>query len=266
MKIALISDLHLSVAPLPFPEIAADVLVIAGDVARPKRAMEWAKATRIPTIYIAGNHEFYKSDLATTYAQLRRYAAGTSIRVLERSEWIYRGIRFLGCTLWSDYRLFPTDEARARGLADATKFLYDFSVIKVAPDFDQTFSPAVCRLLFEQSVVWLEECFERTHEGPTVVVTHFAPTPRSIAARFKESSINASFVSDLTDRILRWQPALWLHGHTHDSFDYAVGRTRVVCNARGYAKDDVNENTLFDPVLTIDLEEEATRPHTAPVC
>ena len=82
-----------------------------------------------------------------------------------------------------------------------------------------------------------------------------APTPKSIAARFKNSSINACFVSDLTEKICVWQPDLWLHGHTHDSFDYRVGRTRIVCNARGYAKAGVNENSLFDPGFTIDLDQ-----------
>ena len=31
------------------------------------------------------------------------------------------------------------------------------------------------------------------------------------------------------------QADLWLHGHVHDSFDYRVGRCRVICNPRGYA-------------------------------
>jgi hypothetical protein len=43
------------------------------------------------------------------------------------------------------------------------------------------------------------------------------------------------------------RPALWVHGHTHDSYDYWVGSTRVVCNPRGY--DD--ENIAFDPVLVV---------------
>ncbi|MCY1376215.1 hypothetical protein D9M69_636870 [compost metagenome] len=38
---------------------------------------------------------------------------------------------------------------------------------------------------------------------------------------------------------------LWVHGHTHDSFDYMLHGTRVACNPRGYAKNGVNENPLF---------------------
>jgi predicted phosphodiesterase len=27
---------------------------------------------------------------------------------------------------------------------------------------------------------------------------------------------------------------LWIHGHTHDPFDYEINGTRVICNPRGY--------------------------------
>jgi len=255
MRIALISDIHLSVGHMALPEPAADVLVIAGDVGRPGRAMEWACASRLPTIYVAGNHEFYGSDIAGTYEALRRHAGESAVHVLERSEWQYQGVRFLGCTLWSDYRLFASVESRERGLAEATRFVRDFSAIRVAADFDGFFTPALSQLLFAQSVAWLEDCFARPHLGPTVVVTHFAPTPQSISPRFRDSPINASFVSDLTEKILRWRPALWLHGHTHDSFDYRVGATRVVCNARGYAKDGRSENARFDPQLVLEVQQ-----------
>jgi hypothetical protein len=47
---------------------------------------------------------------------------------------------------------------------------------------------------------------------------------------------------------------LWVHGHTHDSFDYVVNGTRVVCNPRGYAQYGVNENPRFDPGFVIDID------------
>ena len=51
--------------------------------------------------------------------------------------------------------------ARAKGLSDAVRYVRDFSRIKVAPDFDDPFSPALSQLLFAQSVAWLDECFSR---------------------------------------------------------------------------------------------------------
>lgn len=253
MKIALYSDLHLSVHPMDLPQTEADVVVLAGDLQRPAQAMAWARQWPQPVVYVAGNHEFYGSDLATTMALLRQEAEGSTVRVLEQEEWRHGGVRFLGCTLWSDYRLYDSPEQRAQGLAQATELLRDFSCIGVAPDFPDRFTPALSQWLFDQSVAWLEQRFAEPFDGPTVVVTHFAPTRASIAQRFAGSPLNACFVSDLEARILRWQPQLWLHGHVHDSFDYRVGATRVVANPRGYARGGVEENTQFAPGLLIEV-------------
>jgi predicted phosphodiesterase len=253
MKIALLSDLHLSVHPLAQPVTDADIVVLAGDLWRPAEAMQWAGAFAQPTLFVAGNHEFYGGSIPGTYRALREHAEGSRVRVLEQDAWHHQGVRFLGCTLWSDYRFFDSDDARATGLHQATTLVRDFSRIRVAEGFDATFTPAVSQLLFDRSVTWLEARFREPHDGPTVVVTHFAPSPRSVSPQFAGSPLNACFVSDLEAKIQAWQPALWLHGHTHDSFDYRVGATRVVCNPHGYARDGNNENPRFDPVLVLEV-------------
>jgi Icc-related predicted phosphoesterase len=253
MKIALLSDLHLSVQAMPPPPIDADVLVLAGDLHRPAGAIEWARQYAMPTLFVAGNHEFYGGDLVGTVRALRQHAEGSSVRVLEHDVWHRDGVRFLGCTLWSDYRLYESPLQREQGLQQARTMVRDFSRIRVAPDFDDTLTPAIAQLLFEHAVAWLEQRFAVPHDGPTVVVTHFAPTRGSIAAQFAGSPLNACFVSDLEAHIRRWQPALWLHGHVHDSFDYRIGGTRVVANPRGYAPNGVVENKAFDPSLVIEV-------------
>ena len=101
---------------------------------------------------------------------------------------------------------------------------------------------------------WLQKRLAQAHAGPTVVITHHAPSPRSIHPRFAGSPVNASFVSDAEHLLGRDRVQLWIHGHTHDSFDYQVAGTRVVCNPRGYARDGVNENAAFDASLTIDVQ------------
>ncbi|NUU38649.1 metallophosphoesterase [Pseudomonas sp. C2B4] len=258
MRIALLSDIHLSVNAIPFPEVDADIVVLAGDIARPARAIEWARACPLPILYVAGNHEFYGSDLISTYEQLNNLSQGTGINILERSEHVHDGVRFLGCTLWSDYRLLDDAQERAQGIDLATQLIRDFSHIKVSPDFPDLFTPAVSQLIFMQTVAWLDDCFARDSTTPTVVISHFAPTRSSISPQFAGSPINSSFVSDLEEQIKKWQPALWLHGHTHGSFDYRVGDTRVVCNPRGYAKNGVNENPEFDCGLVIELASAVT--------
>ena len=119
MKIALLSDLHLSVQPLEPPHTDADVVVLAGDLQRPAQGMAWARQFSQPTLYVAGNHEFYGSDLVSTMAALRTEAQGSQVRVLEREEWRHGGVRFLACTLWSDYRLFDSPAQREDGLEKA---------------------------------------------------------------------------------------------------------------------------------------------------
>lgn len=253
MKLQLLSDLHLSVCPMEPPHTDADVVVLAGDLHRPAAAMAWARQLGRPTLYVAGNHEFYGGDLVTTLRELREHAEGTPVRMLERQAWCQDGVRFLGCTLWSDYRLYADAAERELGLKQAKELVRDFSRIRAAPGSDELFTPELSQRIFDESVAWLEEQFAQRHDGPTVVVTHFAPSRGSIHQRFAGSPLNACFVSDLEQNIARWQPQLWLHGHVHDSFDYRIGRTRVVANPRGYAPAGRTENPDFDAGLVIDV-------------
>lgn len=253
MKIQLVSDVHLSVQTMALPRTDADVVVVAGDVARPQGSIAWASQFEQPVVFVAGNHEFYGSDLESTIAQLRECAKATGVHVLECDEWRHDGVRFLGCTLWSDYRLPGGAAQRAVALEQAMKLVRDFSRIAVAPGRPERFTPEVSQALFDRSVAWLDAKFGEPFAGPTVVVTHFAPARGSIHPRFAGSPLNACFVSDLEERILRWQPQLWLHGHVHDSFDYRVGATRVVANPRGYAPGGVVENARFDPSFVIEV-------------
>jgi len=82
-----------------------------------------------------------------------------------------------------------------------------------------------------------------------VVVTHHAPAAASIAPRFVGKPLNAAFASRLDDLIENGRPSLWVHGHTHSSFDYRLGQTRVLCNPRGYP----GENPYFQPGLVVEV-------------
>lgn len=104
--------------------------------------------------------------------------------------------------------------------------------------------------LFAASSRWLDAELDRPFAGPTVVVTHHAPTLHSIHPRFAGSPINAAFVSDAVAAEGR-RAQLWIHGHTHDSFDYEVDGTRVLRNPRGYAREGKVENAMFNPELVV---------------
>ncbi len=109
------------------------------------------------------------------------------------------------------------------------------------------------------SRAWLADELERPFDGLTVVITHHAPHVLSIHPRHAGSALNAGFASDLT-RLLH-KADLWLHGHVHDSFDYRIGKCRVVANPAGYclnrksvseASEVELENQLFHPDLVLD--------------
>ena len=96
-------------------------------------------------------------------------------------------------------------------------------------------------------------------DGPTVVVTHHAPHPRSLRSPMFIDDTDASFASDLSAVIERYEPALWIHGHLHNASDYQVGATRVVCNPRGYVTfrsksgAEASENFFFDPLKVVEI-------------
>lgn len=255
MKLHILSDLHLGFQPMEAPHTDADVVVLAGDIGRPQEAAAWAQGLRKPVVYVPGNHEFYGSSLADTVGALRRLCHGTSVHVLDDDALVLDGVRFLGSTLWTDFRLFGEGERQILAMAEALRFMNDFRRIRTGvPPADAVLQPQDTADLFATHARWLDAQLSTPHPGPSVVVTHHAPSPLSIHPRFAGSALNASFVSNAEHLLGAQRACLWIHGHTHDSFDYRLHGTRVVCNPRGYARNGVAENPRFNPLLAIEIQ------------
>ncbi len=253
MRLHVVSDLHLGVAGFELPRTDADVVVLAGDVGRPQEALAWAARLGRPVVYVAGNHEFYGASLEGTWRTLRQLAAiaGCDVHLLEGDDWVWRGTRFLGTTMWSDFSIAGDGPARELAQARARPLVNDFARIRVDTATDRLFSPADSVALCERAAAWLDRKLDEPFDGPTVVITHHAPSARSIHPRFAGSPMNPSFASDLEHLMGTGRVALWIHGHTHDSFDYDVAGTRVLCNPRGYVRNGVAENAAFRPDLVV---------------
>jgi len=254
VKLHILSDLHLSCGALEVPRNDADVVVLAGDVARPREAIAWASGLGKPVVFVAGNHEFYGGSIAATPGELRRAALGTGVRVLDCEEAVIGGVRFLGATLWTDFLLFGEGAMRDEAIEGALLHMRDFTRIRLTEAAPAPFMPADSADLFRAHAAWLERKLSEPHDGPTVVVTHHAPSPGSIHPRFAGSPLNACFVSDAERLLGASRVSLWVHGHTHDSHDYVRKGTRVVCNPRGYSRDGVNENPRFDPGFQVAID------------
>lgn len=252
MKIHVLSDLHLGVSEMERPLTDADLVVLAGDIGPLRQAAAWAMRFDKPVLYVLGNHEFYGGRIDRTADELKALCVGTQVHVLDDAEIVIDGVRFLGSTLWTDFMLLGDGEPKRAAVDAGQRFMRDFSRIR-SGDSDVLFAPADAAARFARHAAWLNARLDTPHAGPTVVVTHHAPSPRSIHPRFAGSALNACFVSDAEHLVGAERAPWWIHGHTHDSFDYRLNGTRVVCNPRGYAKNGVNENPRFDPDFTIEV-------------
>jgi Icc-related predicted phosphoesterase len=244
MKLHLLSDLHFEFdRDWRAPAVAADVLILAGDIEPGTAGLTRFAGCSIPIIYVPGNHEYYGGQLDTVKVELRDVANSLGINLLDNDEIILDGVRFLGSTLWTDFRL-DGEESIAQAFAIAQKYVTDFRCIRFS---DAWLTPEDTVALHQRAVHWLERKLAEPFAGTTVIITHHAPHPRSVHMRWKASPVNPAFASDLTH--LMGRTPLWIHGHMHDSFDYTVQGTRVVCNPKGYRK----ENKSFVPDLVVEI-------------
>ena len=263
MKIQLLSDLHLEVHPhfVPQPTPGADVLVLAGDIGSYQsgslldamgdsdfglgRFAHWP----VPVIFVPGNHEYDAQDFDAAHARLRATCERLGLIWLERESVVLHGVRFVGTTLWSDFDALAEHEGssdlvrRLRQRAKAYRAA-NFYLKKTGGTRDEAafLAPAVREqgLLCQQ---WLRETLATAFDGPTVAVTHFAPSLHSADPRYGLVPGTAGFCNALDDCLAPVQ--LWLHGHLHAPLDYTVQgahpsgtpwQCRVVANPLGYAR------------------------------
>lgn len=263
MRLLVISDVHLEFGPFafaePLPEF--DVAIFAGDVHQPiVAALKWMAEQREAgplrdreIIYVPGNHEFYHDEMKASLAAGCELANDLGIHLLHRRTVLIGPVRFIGCTLWTDYRLLGTPKP---SMVHAGQELNDHRLIRYQEDSGHysRFMPWHAAAEHRLDLVFIRGELARPHHGPTVVVTHHAPHPQSVQPRHQGSALSPAFVSDLSALIEDYQPELWIHGHDHGSHDYKVGRTRVLANQAGYPNlHGDRENPWFDPICVVEV-------------
>jgi predicted phosphodiesterase len=270
MRVHIFSDLHLEFAPIELPEGVrtgqlAELVLLAGDIHVKRRGPAWAADTfSQPIAMIGGNHEAYADSLYASIAANRDSAKACSVRrsnpvhFLEREAWqaiAHDGTpyRVLGATLWTDFDVFGSSR-RTEAMSLAARDSNDFSRIRILDQMygeKRRLDPSDALRIHEQTRSFLEAELSKPFDGITIVMTHHAPSLKSIRSGFSGDLLAANYVSDLERLISEAQPDLWAHGHLHTSSDYRIGRTRVLCNPRGYHPFELNPE--FDPELVVDL-------------
>lgn len=254
MRLQIFSDLHGDVAPVRPIVIAPDVdaVIVAGDTCEGAEEafgrLRQIVPMPIPILMTMGNHEYYRRHLAGELALARQLAPLYDVHLLKNDAVVLGGVRFVGATLWTDYRLFGAVNVPG-AMRTASEGLRDHKRVTWSKQPWQRFRPAEALLLHSRSRTFIAETLRTPHTGPTVVITHHAPHPGSLHPRYAADLLSAAYVSDLSGLIETGAPDLWVHGHVHTSFDYKVGATRIVCNPHGYGR----ENPAFDPALVVEV-------------
>lgn len=261
MKIQLLSDLHLEVQSsfVPEPVLGAELLVLAGDIGSYQGGSQlagndfglehfsplpqyggWSQ----PVLFVPGNHEYDGMDFDEADLRLRRSCDRLGIRWLERETTMIDGVRFIGTSLWSDFdALIPSDASPAQAEKLRNKAMRAANFYLSRTGAQRKGAPFVAEGVRQQALVcqsWLREALAAGFDGPTVVVTHFAPSLHSADPRYGLAPGTAGFCNSL-DELLE-SATLWLHGHLHCYNDYRHRGCRVVANPLGYARKGEQED------------------------
>ncbi len=277
MKIQLLSDLHLESHPhwRADPAPGADLLVLAGDIGSYQANSQLVDADfglgqfsphngwPTPVLFVPGNHEYDAMDFDAAHVRLRETCARLGLLWLERETLVVLGVRFVGTTLWSDFdALSPStaspnapynpkvnllaQELKARDKAFRAANYYLRKTLTT-----RNGEPWLAEGIREQGLLcqdWLRQALDQPFDGPTVAVTHFAPSLRSADPRYGNTPGTAGFCNALDDLLPKAQ--VWLHGHLHAPSNYRHQGCHVVANPLGYARK--NEQAAFQPKLLIE--------------
>ena len=279
MKIKLVSDLHLEFVDINIQnDKDYDVLILSGDImvindlhdhpeekykhldiaalklgqARAQLFRDFLKrcSFQFPhVVYVAGNHEFYHGNFHKGVEHLREECNKfPNIYFLERDIQFIDGVLFVGGTLWTDMN--KGDPLTLHAIGD---MMNDFRVIRNDEHGYTKLRPAHAMDRYRKTVEYIKQMVDANGDRKCVVVGHHAPSFQSIGEQYKHDTLmNGGYASDLSEFIMdRPQIKLWTHGHMHQTFDYMIGETRVVCNPRGY--ESHGEVSGWDPNILIEI-------------
>jgi hypothetical protein len=243
MKIGILSDLYVDeMGALGAPSQEPDVLILAGNIGQGMHGLEWAATTyHCPIIYVCGNYSYRDRDIDALDAELKDRAWGTHVHLLQNDSLIVRGVRFIGCTLWSDFDLYGDPETAMQLAEDGNLDYY-----RIRDPQGRPIKPSDTLARHRKAVSYLEGAVTQPFDdGHTVVITHHAPSSKSVPPRFRGDRLMACYASNLDRLVERAQAMYWVHGGDHDAVDYMLGGTRVLSNPRGFSNQGIREIAPF---------------------
>jgi len=232
------SDLHVEFGEFDYDFSNIDLLILAGDIHVGEKGLDWILdyVKEIPVIYVLGNHEYYKHTYPKLLHKIKAKAKGTNVHVLENESILVDGVSFHGCTLWTNFELYG--DPKIAGYYSEQR-MNDFQLIRIDPSYSRL-RAIDTHVMHYNSLSWLKQSLEDSPTKKNVVITHHAPSIYSVHEKYKDDILSAAFASDLEKFILETNPDFWIHGHVHDFFEYSIGKTKVICNPKGYPHEGEN--------------------------
>ena len=273
MKILILSDLHLELGPFSSINLCpdVDVVVLAGDIKESAtQAVQWARNEPAfkhakAIIFVPGVLEHWSSFPRDAVAEMRQAAAGSNVHILDSSELVVLGVRFLGLTLWSNCELpvetsvGPLSNPQLSMHVERAMMADFFQTVSTLPHFvDETGdgkpmpTPEQSLWLHRASTSWLSQKLSEPFAGKTVVVSHHAPHRNCVDGYFSDDWTTPAAVTDLPEAYFD-VPSLWIHGHVCGGVEHRVKNCRVIANPRGYARGRrlFIKNLSFDSSRTV---------------
>lgn len=240
MKLALFSDIHtefwkgseVNMLLEPFMYLAdqVDGVLLAGDIAsgrtNVKQILRKFAARYKKVFYVPGNHEYYGTSMEGFDSI--DMPEDDNIHILNPGMAHVGDVTIIGATLWTDFQDDPF------AILAAKSMIADFRLIKY-------FQPRLAAERFRNELAFIKYAYENT-PGKKLIMTHFLPAKECISERFRNSSdlLNKYFANELDSWIAEMRDTTWVFGHTHDSMDFMLGDTHLLCNPYGYFGSEVN--------------------------
>jgi hypothetical protein len=203
-------------------------------------------------LYVAGNHEHYDERIGRLHEKLREDAAGSNVVILENETFEFGGYRFFGATLWTDFALLGDRQSSMLRAGEKGTGMNDYR--KIRRHDTSRLQPKHTVMLHADSRLALTQFLASGDRTKSVVITHHAPSIKSLPARNHDDLISAAYASNMEELIVAQGPTLWIHGHIHTPMQYSISSTRVINNAQGYPKDPTEQNNAFRRDLVIQLD------------
>lgn len=239
MKFRIVSDLHLDFEYKELsilPDEDEQVLILAGDTTANLDLFDEFLLDityRFKQVFIIyGNHEYYGHSMETHKDALYELCTEYhNIQVLDNLAVNYEGVTIYGGTLWTN------------AYKDPASWLNDFNVVQYRDENGDN-------LYYEEHKNQLYHIVEMI-KGFDVIITHHAPSYKSVSPMFENSQMNKYFVNNLDTLIIDNDDKLklWVHGHCHNSSNYMIGNCNVLCNPKGYK----NENREYNDGLIYEI-------------